>query len=60
LVHGAPGTSIAAYATVLFALGMGTPFDGLMDAAKDDTGLMLEEECLPKRVRSPRKETGAL
>jgi hypothetical protein len=60
LVDGAPGTSIGAYAMVLFALGMGTPFDGLMDAAKDDTGLLLEEERLPKRVRNPRNRSGAL
>ncbi|MDP1611516.1 MAG: transcriptional regulator [Sulfuritalea sp.] len=60
LVAGAPGTSIGAYAAVLFALGMGTPFDALMDAAGDDTGLLLEEERLPKRVRSPRKQSGAL
>jgi len=60
LVAGAPGTSIATYAAILFALGMGTPFDTLMDAAQDDTGLLLEEERLPKRIRSTRRETGAL
>ena len=60
LVDGAPGTSIGAYVMVLFALGMGTPFDSLMDAAKDDTGLLLEEERLPKRVRNPRNKSGAL
>ena len=60
LAAGAPGTSVGAYAMVLFALGMGTPFDSLMDAAKDDTGLLLEEERLPKRVRHPRNQSGAL
>jgi hypothetical protein len=45
---------------VLFALGMGTPFDSLMDAAMDDAGLLLEEERLPSRVSSPRKRSGAL
>ncbi len=59
MVGGAPGTSIGAYAMVLFALGMGTPFDNLIDAAKDDTGLLLEEARLPKRVRAPRKNTAA-
>jgi hypothetical protein len=39
---------------------MGTPFDGLIDASKDDTGLLLEEERLPKRVRGPRNKAGAL
>ena len=60
LVAGAPGTSVGAYAMVLFALGMGTPFDSLMDAAIDDAGLLLEEERLPSRVSSPRKRSGAL
>ncbi len=60
LVAGAPGTSVGAYAMVLFALGMGTPFDSLMDAAMDDAGLLLEEERLPSRVSSPRKRSGAL
>ena len=60
LVAGAPGTSVGAYAMVLFALGMGTPLDTLMDAARDSTGLLLEEKRLPKRVRISRKLTGAL
>ncbi len=60
LVAGAPGTSVGAYAMVLFALGMGTPFDSLMDAAMDDVGLLLEEERLPIRVSNPRKRSGAL
>lgn len=60
LVAGAPGTSVGAYAMVLFALGMGTPFETLMDPATDDTGLLLEEERLPRRVRNPRDRTGAL
>ncbi|MHB8252724.1 MAG: hypothetical protein ACYDEV_03295 [Acidiferrobacter sp.] len=60
LVKGAPGTSIGAYALVLYALGMGTPFDSLVDAARDDTGLLLEEERLPKRVRAPRNKSGGI
>lgn len=60
LVKGSPGTSMGAYAMVLFALGMGTPFDSLIDASKDDTGLLLEEERLPKRVRGPRNKAEAL
>lgn len=60
LAKGEPGTSIGAYARVLFALGIGTPFDGLLDAARDDTGMLLEESRLPKRVRHSRKDSGAL
>jgi len=60
LVKGAPGTSVGAYAMVLHALGLGTPFDDLLDAAKDDTGLLLDEGRLPQRVRTVRNKTGAL
>lgn len=60
LIAGAPGTSIGAYAMVFFALGMGTPFDELSDTGKDDVGLLLDEERLPKRIRSPRNQSGAL
>lgn len=60
LVAGAPGTSVGAYAMVLFSLGMGTPLEALMDAARDDTGLMLDEERLPRRVRMLRKTASAL
>jgi transcriptional regulator with XRE-family HTH domain len=60
LISGNPGTSIGAYAGVLFALGLGTPFDALADIAKDDTGLLLDEARLPQRIRQSRKQTGAL
>ena len=60
LVKGSPGTSIGAYAMVLLALGMETPFDSLIDAGKDDIGLLLEEGRLPKRVRGPRNKAEAL
>ena len=60
LASGAPGTSIGAYAKVLFALGRGQPFDDLMDVAQDHTGLLLDEARLPKRIRHPRNPTGAL
>jgi len=60
LVEGAIGTSVGAYVMVLYALGLGTPFDNLLDAAKDDTGLLLDEGRLPRRVRTARNKTGAL
>lgn len=55
LVKGEPGTAVGAYAMVLFALGCGTPFDALMDPARDDVGMVLSEEQLPRRVRVNRK-----
>ncbi len=52
LVQGAPGTSLGACAQVLFALGLGTPLESLLDVSKDDAGLLLDEQRLPKRVRA--------
>lgn len=43
------------YATTLFILGFGTPLGDLVDVRHDDTGLLLDLERLPKRVR-PKKE----
>jgi transcriptional regulator with XRE-family HTH domain len=60
LVRGVPGTSIGAYAMVLFALGEGTPLDDLLDVSRDNTGLMLDESRLPQRVRAPGARSGAL
>jgi transcriptional regulator with XRE-family HTH domain len=60
LIRGAGGTSVGAYAMVLFALGQGTPFDALLDISQDDTGLLLDTERLPKRVRMPRSHDSGL
>lgn len=58
--EGKPGTSINAYAMVLFALGLGTPLGDLVDVGRDDTGLMLDNARLPKRIRPRRDKSGAL
>jgi transcriptional regulator with XRE-family HTH domain len=50
--NGEPGVSVGAYATVLFVLGMTDRFAELADARFDRVGLALEEERLPKRIRS--------
>lgn len=54
LEKGDPAVSIGAYAMALFALGHPAGFADLIDPGTDETGLMLEAERLPKRVR-PRK-----
>jgi len=41
----------------LFVLGFGDPLGTLIDVSRDDTGLLLDEERLPKRVRM-KKATG--
>ena len=42
---------IGVYAMALFVLGFGSPLGTLIDVSRDDTGLLLDIERLPKRVR---------
>lgn len=54
--HGDPGVSAGAYATILFVLGMTDRLADLADARFDRVGLALEEERLPKRIRSESRK----
>ena len=57
---GDAGVSMGIYASVLFVLGMADRLGDLADAASDPIGLNLEEERLPRRIRTPRaKSSGA-
>ena len=56
---GDPATSIAAYVSVLFSLGLIERFRDIADANYDLIGRELEEELLPRRVRPPKKNYGA-
>jgi len=48
---GDPSVAMGAYAMVLFVLGFGEVFSNLTDPRRDEEGLLLDEERLPKRVR---------
>jgi hypothetical protein len=48
---GDPAVAMGAYAMVLFVLGFGTALGDLVDARRDEQGLLLDEERLPQRVR---------
>jgi len=48
---GDPKVGLGVYAMALFVLGFGSPLGTLIDVRRDDTGLLLDEERLPKRVR---------
>src|ERR1700728_1739076 len=48
---GDPGVGLGVYAMALFVLGFGDPLRSLIDVSRDDVGLLLDEERLPKRVR---------
>ena len=51
---GDPGVSMGIYASVLFVLGLEDRLGDLADAANDPVGLSLEEERLPRRIRTAR------
>lgn len=57
--RGDPGVSIGSYATVLFVMGMADRLADLVDPKNDPVGLQLEEENLPKRIRTTRPQKGA-
>jgi transcriptional regulator with XRE-family HTH domain len=55
LEKGNPGVSLGIFAKVLFSLGMSDRLADLADVRHDRTGIALEEENLPKRIRKFRK-----
>jgi hypothetical protein len=54
---GDPAVSMGAYAMALFVLGFGESFGGLADTQRDEHGLILDEERLPKRVRVKKTDS---
>jgi len=51
--RGDASVSLGGYATVLFVLGLADRLALLADVTRDATGLDLEEERLPRRIRMP-------
>ena len=56
---GDPTVSMGVYAMALFVLGFGEGLGDLVDASRDEQGLLLDAQRVPKRVRA-RKEPTAL
>jgi hypothetical protein len=56
---GDPSVSMGAYAMALFVLGFGEALGDIVDPRRDDVGLLLDTDRLPKRVR-PRKASNPL
>jgi hypothetical protein len=54
---GDPTVAMGTYCTVLFVLGMTERLAELADARFDRLGLVLEEERLPKRIRSAARNS---
>lgn len=55
---GDPSVSMGAYASALFILGMSDHLERVADASYDIVGRELEEESLPKRIRTPQADKG--
>jgi hypothetical protein len=53
---GDPGVAMGIYATVLFVLGLSERLAELADPAQDKTGIQLEAEHLPQRIRSRKNK----
>jgi DNA-binding XRE family transcriptional regulator len=56
---GEPTVAFGIYAMALFVLGLSAGLTALADPGRDDTGLLLDADHLPKRVRA-RKEPQSL
>ena len=54
---GDPTVSMGVYAMVLFVLGFGDTLGEIVDPRRDDQGLLLDVERLPKRVRVKKSAT---
>ncbi len=52
---GDPTVSMGIYAMALFVLGFGEALGDLLDASKDEQGLLLDTERLPKRIRAKKE-----
>lgn len=53
--NGDPTVAIGTYATVVFILGLFTGLENITHSGKDELGISLDLENLPKRVRTTSK-----
>jgi len=51
---GDPGVSLGIYASILFVLGLTDRLADMADPSGDPAGQTLEEDRLPKRIRTPK------
>jgi len=54
LEKGDPTVAMGVYAMTLFVLGLGDILGGLLDPARDEQGLLLDAQNLPKRIRAKK------
>ena len=56
---GDPSVALGTYATVLFILSLSNRLADLADVTHDEVGQQLQDEQLPKRIRSSKSREGA-
>ena len=56
---GDPTVTMGVYAMALFVLGFGEALGDLVDASRDEQGLLLDAERVPKRVRPKIEPSGS-
>ncbi|MET0592742.1 MAG: helix-turn-helix transcriptional regulator [Polyangiaceae bacterium] len=54
---GDPTVSLGVFAMALFVLGFGDAFGDLVDASRDEQGLLLDQQRIPKRVHPKTEPT---
>lgn len=54
LEKGDPTVALGTYAMTFFVLGFGESLGDILDARKDEQGLLLDIERMPQRVRRPK------
>lgn len=54
LEKGDPSVALGTYAMAFFVLGFDEVLGDVLDARRDEQGLLLEQQRIPKRVRPPR------
>ena len=54
LEKGDPSVALGTYAMAFFVLGFGNALGEILDARRDEQGLMLDAERMPQRVRPPK------
>ena len=60
LEKGEPGVGLGSVAMALLALGELGRLGDVLDVSRDDTGLMLDLDSLPRRIRRRRPVAGAV
>lgn len=59
LEKGEPGIGLGSIAMAFLALGELRRLENLLDVSRDDTGLMLDLDRLPQRIRRRRLDAGS-